>query len=213
MALTFYYGSGSPFAWKVWLALEHKGIPYDLKVLSFDKGDTRAPAFRAINPRGKVPAIVDAGVALWESTVILEYLDEAYPERPLLPQDPHARATVRRIAAEAENYLVPVINDLFAATLFRKGPEDAAALADLHQRLEEELPRFEAGLQGEYFSISLSLADYTLYPHVRLIRRVDERQPGQQWSRHIPSRLDAWMQRIEALPYYEKTIPPHWTSA
>jgi glutathione S-transferase len=201
MALTFYYGSGSPFAWKVWLALEHKAIPYDLKVLSFDKGETRAPAFRAINPRGKVPTIVDEGYALWESAVILEYLDEAYPERPLLPNDLQTRATVRRIAAEAEAYLGPLIGDLFRATLLRKGPEDANALADLPKRLDEELPRFEAMLSGEYFASDLSLADFTVYPHMRLIPRVDERQPGEHWSKHIPSRLADWMKRIEALPY------------
>jgi glutathione S-transferase len=210
MALTFYYGSGSPFAWKVWLALEHKAVPYDLKVLSFDKGDTRAPAFRAINPRGKVPTLVDDGYALWESAAILEYLDEAYPERPLLPKDLNDRATVRRIAAEAENYLGPLVADLFGATLFRTGPEDPEAFADLHQRLDEELPRFAAMLDGEYFGKELSLADFTVYPHLRLIPRVDERQPGQEWSKHIPSRLAAWMKRIEDLPYYEKTIPPHW---
>src|SRR5215813_10838125 len=100
MALTFYYGSGSPYAWKVWLALEHKAIPYELKVLSFDKGDTKAPAFRAVNPRGKVPTIVDDGFALWESGVIMEYLEEKYPQKPLLPKDAKARATVRRLATE-----------------------------------------------------------------------------------------------------------------
>jgi glutathione S-transferase len=212
MALTFYCGSGSPFAWRVWLALEHKAIPYDLKVLSFDKGETRAPAFRAINPRGKVPAIVDEGYALWESTAILEYLEEAFPERPLLPKDLQGRATVRRIAAEAENYLGPLIGDLFRATLFRKGPADADTMADLHKRLEEELPRFEAMLLGDYFASDLSLADFTVYPHMRLMIRVDERQPGEHWSKHIPTRLAAWMKRIEALPYFERTVPPHWQS-
>ncbi len=212
MALTFYYGSGSPFAWKVWLALEHKAIPYDLEILSFDKHETRTPAFRAINPRGKVPTIVDEGYALWESTVILEYLDEAYPERPLLPQDLRERATVRRIAAEAENYLGPLIGDLFRATLFREGPEDTDALADIHERLDEELPRLETMRVGEYFGSDLSLADFTVYPHMRLIPRVDERQPGESWSKHIPPGLNGWMSRIEALPYYERTIPPHWKS-
>ena len=210
MALTFYYGSGSPFAWKVWLALEHKAIPYELKVLSFDKGDTRAPAFRAINPRGKVPTIVDEGYALCESAVILEYLDEAYPERPLLPKDLQGRATVRRIAAEAESYLGPLIGELVHATLLRKGPEDANALAELPKRLDEELLRFEAMLSGEHFAADLSLADFTVFPHMRLIPRVDERQPGKNWSKHIPSRLADWMKRIEALPYYERTVPPHW---
>src|SRR6202795_3087408 len=55
MSLTFYYGSGSPFAWRVWLALEHKQIPYQLEVLSFDRGDTKTPAFLAIKPRGRGP--------------------------------------------------------------------------------------------------------------------------------------------------------------
>ena len=166
MALTFYYASGSAFAWKVWLALEHKAIPYDLKVLSFDKGETKAPSFRAINPRGKVPTIVDNGFALWESAVILEYLDEAYPERPLLPKEIRGRAMVRRISAEAENYLGPPIADLVRATLFRKGPEDADVFADIHKRLDEELPRFDAMLLGEYFARDLSLADFTVYPHL-----------------------------------------------
>ena len=66
MALTFYFGSGSPFAWKVWLALEHKGIAYTPKRLSFDADETRKPEFLAINPRGRVPTIVDDGFALYE---------------------------------------------------------------------------------------------------------------------------------------------------
>ena len=53
MALDFYYGSGSPYAWKVWLVLEHKSIPYEFKLLSFDKDETQSPAFLAVNPRGK----------------------------------------------------------------------------------------------------------------------------------------------------------------
>ena len=119
---------------------------------------------------------------------------------------------MRRIAAEAESYLGPLVADLFNATLFRTGPEDAEAFADLHQRLAEELPRFAANLEGDYFSKELSLADFTVYPHLRLVGRVDERQPGQHWSRHVPAPLAAWMKRIESLPFYEKTIPPHWKS-
>ena len=64
MALTFYYGSGSPYAWKVWLVLEHKNIPYEFRLLSFDKEETKAPSFLAVNPRGQVPTIVDDGFAL-----------------------------------------------------------------------------------------------------------------------------------------------------
>ena len=94
MSLTFYYGSGSPFAWRVWLALEHKQIAYELKVLSFDRGDTRAPEFLAINPRGRVPTIVHDGFKLWESLAILEYLEESFPQKPLLARDPRTRANL-----------------------------------------------------------------------------------------------------------------------
>ena len=212
MALTFYYGSGSPFAWKVWLALEHKSLPYELKVLSFDKGETRTPAYLGINPLGKVPTIVDQGFALWESTVIVEYLDEAYPQCPLLPKDLRERATVRRIAAEAESYLGPLTADLARATLFQTGPKEADDLEDIHKRLNQELPRFESMLSGEHFGSALSLADFTVYPHMRIIARVDERQPGESWSKHIPTKLAGWMERIETLSYYERTIPPHWKS-
>ena len=86
MAIVFYYGSGSPYAWNVQLALEHKALPYERRVLSFSAGDTRKPEFVAINPRHRVPTIVDDGFALYESNAIVEYLDEQYPGRgaPLL---------------------------------------------------------------------------------------------------------------------------------
>ena len=103
MALEFYYLSGSPFSWKVWLALEHKQIPYDLRVLSADAGDLKQPAFLAISPHGKVPAIADGGFTLYESSAIVEYLEDAYAGHghPLWPRDVRARAAARRIAAEA----------------------------------------------------------------------------------------------------------------
>jgi hypothetical protein len=53
--LTFYYGSGSPYAWRVWLALEIKGFAYEMKTLSFDAGEHKQPGFLALNPRGRVP--------------------------------------------------------------------------------------------------------------------------------------------------------------
>ena len=92
MALTFYYGSGSPYSWCVWLALEHKQIAYELKTMSFSAGDLRKPEYLAINPRQKVPAIVDAGFALYESVAIVEYLDEQYAGPKLFPGDVRQRA-------------------------------------------------------------------------------------------------------------------------
>jgi glutathione S-transferase len=211
MALTFYYGSGSPYAWKVWLALEHKGIPYDFRLVSFDRGDTKTPTFKAVNPRAKVPTIVDDGFALRESAVIVEYLEERYPQNPLLPKDAKMRATARRIALEADSYLSPAMTNLFGLTLYREGPADPAAIAEAHRVILEELSLLEAEIDGEYLAGMLSLADFTVFPHARMLKRIDERQPGNGIADdRLPPKLRAWMKRMEALPYYEKTMPPHW---
>src|SRR5205085_2494276 len=93
MALDFYHGHGSPFSWRVWLALEHLGVPYNLKILSFQYNDTTKPEFVAINPRHQVPTIVAEGFALWESTVILEYLHDRFGGgKRLYPGDLKRRA-------------------------------------------------------------------------------------------------------------------------
>ncbi|MGH6934102.1 MAG: glutathione S-transferase family protein [Dongiaceae bacterium] len=213
MALDFYYGSGSSFAWKVWLVLEQKQIPYDFKLLSFDKQETRAPAFLALNPRGRVPTIVHDGFALWESTAILEYLEERFPERPLLPKDVKARAMVRRLMCEADNYLAPALNELFNATLFApEEKQDAGRIAKAQDGMVAELARWDALLTGEYLAGGLSLADFAAFPHARLVQRIDQRQPRNGIGGRMPGRVAAWIKRIEAMPYYAKTTPPHWKS-
>ena len=106
MAPTLYYGSGSPYAWRAQLALEHKALPYELKLLSFSAGDTRKPEFLALNPRHQVPVLVDGDFTLYESNAIVEYIDEAYPGRgaPLFPGDAKTRAVIRRMILEVDNY-------------------------------------------------------------------------------------------------------------
>ena len=76
MAITFYYGSGSPFSWKVWQALEHKQLPYALNVLRLQQAEQKTPEYLTINPRGKVPTLIDDGFAVWDSAAIIEYLEE-----------------------------------------------------------------------------------------------------------------------------------------
>lgn len=212
MALTFYFGSGSPFAWKVWLVLEHKDIAYTAKRLSFDADETRKPDFLAINPRGRVPAIVDDGFALYESSAICEYLEEKYPQRPLLPQDAKARAIVRRMVAEADDSLYDLGSDLMSKVLYVAAAErDPKAIADAKAKLREELKYWQGYLTGDFFAGSLSLADFAIYPYMRTGVRVEERAPGLGLKREeLPGNLAAWMKRIEALPYFDRTTPPHW---
>ena len=210
MARTFYYGSGSPYAWKVWLTLEHKQLDYDFKLLSFDRGDTRAPEFLAINPRGKVPTLVDDGLALWESSAVVEYLEERYPERPLMPQSPAARWQVRRLSAEADSYFADASRKL-RPFVFGGEPGAPEAIAAAKQHMADELARFAGYLGGqEFLAGALSLADFALNGHLRLLARYDQRAPQLEIGALIPASLRAWLDRVGALPYHDKTIPPHW---
>ena len=78
----------SPFAARVRAALYYKGLPFTL--IAPPAAGLKCPEFLALNPMGKIPLLVlDDGSSLPESETILEYLEDAYPDRPLRPADPH----------------------------------------------------------------------------------------------------------------------------
>ncbi len=214
MAITFYAGSGSPWVWRVWLALEHKALPYDLRMLSFSAGDTRKPEFVALNPRHRVPTIVDDGFVLYESNAIVEYLDEAYPGRgaPLFPGGPRERAVVRRLVAEIDNYLDKATDPWFDQVFYKKPEErDAAALASATEAIRGELAMLGEGMRGDFLAGPLSAADYALYPIVAFFYRGKAvKMPDLDADGLLGPKLRAWKARVEALPYFAKTMPPHW---
>jgi glutathione S-transferase len=210
--LTFYYGSGSPYAWRVWLALEHKAIAYELKTISFSAGDLRKPEFLKINPRHKVPAITDGDLSLYESAAILEYLDEQYASgKKLIPGNTKQRAAVRRLVREADEYFAHAQERLVDQVLFTPQDKwDAGEIASARKALGMELEIFEGYLSGDYLAGELSAADITLYPLIALCLRMEKKKPVLDVRGAIGPKLGAWMKRIEALPYFDKTYPPHW---
>jgi glutathione S-transferase len=214
MPIVLYYGSGSPYAWKVQLALEHKALPYDRRVLSFAAGDTRKPEFVALNPRHRVPTIDDDGFVLYESNAIVEYLDEQYPGRgaPLFPGDVRTRALVRRLVSEVDNYFGEAL-DILTDQLFGKKPEerDPAIVAKGRAAVVEEIAMFTRSMRGPYLAGPLSAADFALYPLVAFVYRAQEaRMPELDADGMLTPELAAWKARIEALPYLASTRPPHW---
>ena len=96
MKLYTYYRSQASF--RVRIALNLKGVERDDFFLHLERGDQFAPDYRALNPQMVVPTLIDGDVRLFQSLAILEYLDEKYPEPPLLPTDIAARAWVRGLA-------------------------------------------------------------------------------------------------------------------
>jgi glutathione S-transferase len=214
MALDFYHGHGSPFSWRVHLALEHKKIPYTLKVLSFQNQDTKKPEFTAINPRGQVPTIVDDGHALWESTVIVEYLEERFASGDkLFPGDARERARIRRLAREAEEYVYKEGVGPITDEYFWKGdvPPDEKVVAQRRDKVAQELNSLASELRGDYFGGGVpSAADFTLYPYVAFCKRITFRKPESKLTEAVPPKIADWAKRIESQPYFDKTYPPHW---
>jgi glutathione S-transferase len=208
MALDFYYGSGSPFAWRAWLALEHKGIPYNFKLLSFDADDTEKPEFKKINPRQKVPAIVDDGFALYESSAIVEYLEDKKPGgAPLFSADIRERATQRRLIREVDDYFFAPLRNVFSAITEKKPATEIAAAVETAR---EELARWALLPADDYMTGALSAVDFTLYPFVALVERFGQRNPHAVPTDLLSLRLKEWASRMQKLPIVQKTLPPHW---
>lgn len=160
--------------------------------------------------------IEDGDFVLYESVAILEYLDEQYPQAGhgrLFPQDIRHRAIVRRLIQETE-YLAPALGQLGGELFFKPESEwDLETIAKGREALALELARFQRELRGEYLVYTLSASDLTLYPWLALALRMERKKPDLAIRPLIGANLSDWMRRIERLPYFEKTIPPHWKIA
>jgi glutathione S-transferase len=157
----------SPFAARVRAALYYKALP--VEVISPPAAGLKCPEFLELNPMGKIPLLVlDDGSSLPESETILEYLEDAYPERPLRPVAPARRAFMRTAIRVTENYVTPPTVRLFPH--LNPAARDVAVVAD-------EVARLRTGLKylGHYVGEgpyvvdrTLSLADCCVLPTLHL---------------------------------------------
>jgi glutathione S-transferase len=101
----------SSWSFRPWIAMKLAGIAFDEQVISLDAKDFKAQVTK-VSGTGKVQALADGGVHVWESLAILEYLAETFPQARLWPADPQARAQARAIAAEMHAGFVPLRREL-----------------------------------------------------------------------------------------------------
>jgi glutathione S-transferase len=206
--IKFYYGSGSPYAWRVQLVLEEKDIPYEPVLLSFSQGDHKKPEHLARHPHGKVPAITDDGVTVYESTPIVEYLEEKHPEKPLLPRDPAARARVRMEEFEAALYFGDAFREVGQRVFFTPPEQrDNAAIESARAKVRSLLHALESRVKGRgpfLLGETLTRADLAWLPFVEIAAR-----GGVELDDATPT-LRAWRDRMRQRPSYERSYPPHW---
>jgi glutathione S-transferase len=130
--LYLYHGSTSVCAAKARIALAEKNLAWEGEVLDLQRGDQHRPEYRKLNPNGVVPTLVHDGKVVIESTLIIEYLDEAFPSSTLMPSDPYQRAQARLWMKKIDDYLHAACSAVTFAIAFRrillkKTPEELEA--------------------------------------------------------------------------------------
>jgi glutathione S-transferase len=218
MALELYWGSGSPYSWRALLALEYKQLQYVSHRVDFAKQEHKSPQMLQMNPRGRVPVLKDGDYVCFESLAILHYLDRKYPEWPLFGASSEEGGTVMRVICEYQAYAEEHIMKIIYAILFQgiEARMDEVARSMLivasEARTIENRLSTSAWLVGESFSA----ADIVIFPSIQLLLRTLERREAQELrARLLPLEANypaiaAWIRRVEALPGYDRTYPPHW---
>jgi maleylacetoacetate isomerase len=173
MKLYTYFRSSAAF--RVRIALNLKGLPYEAVRVDLRAGESQQskPAYLAVNPQGLVPALEDDGTTMSQSLALLEYLDEAYPEPPLLPRAPVERAQVRAMALAIACDIHP-LNNLRVLNYLRSplGASEEAVngwyrnwIAVGFRGLEEQARR-QSGDGRHMFGTSVTMADICLIPQM-----------------------------------------------
>jgi len=205
--MKLYSGPLSLFSRKVEIALHEKGIPYEREFVAFtqEKGyQPKHPAVLAANPKGQVPVLVDGDLSLFDSTLIFEYLEEAYPSPPLMPAGAAARALCRMMELRADEVVFPHARTFFYRTdpphpdaAQRRANEEAGARAEA--ALRDHFAALDRIVNDQDFLCgALSYADIAMFMTIIWTQRL--KGPTLQDYRA----LAAWFERLQARPPFGK---------
>ncbi|HZI83699.1 MAG TPA: maleylacetoacetate isomerase [Casimicrobiaceae bacterium] len=205
MKLYGYFRSSA--AYRVRIALGIKGLPYEYAAVHLRKGEQSAEPYRALNPAELVPALVDDRGAFTQSLAIIEYLDERYPEPPLLPRTIEERARVRAIALSIACDIHPLDNlRVLRYLVGTLGASEATKDAWYRHWIDAGLTALEAQLSrdpatGEFcHGAAPTLADCCLVPQLANARRASI--PLDSYPTLV--RIEA---RCNALPAFAGAVP------
>lgn len=187
----------SPYAQKVKIALAEKGVPFTLRTPDAI-GSGAAPAdFRAASPRGEVPVLFVDGQSLFDSTIILEFIEDRFPTPALLPADPLARARARMIEEVCDTHYEAINWGLSEIVYFRRAEGELAEA--MLETASAQIGRLNAWLEtrlGEadwFGGETFGWADLSAVPFV-------QGAAGFGFAPTAGSRLDAWLTRTRARP-------------
>jgi glutathione S-transferase len=204
--MELYSGPLSLFSGKVRIVLDEKRIPYELISVPFSRAtsyEPKHPMVVRLNPKQQVPVLVDGDLAVYDSTLINEYLEDRYPEPPLLPREPQAKARCRQLEAAADEVLFPhvmtLIYEVFYEPVGRARDEERIAAA--RRAIAEHYAGLERTIgEGTYLCGDFTVADVGYFLTVTFASNL-----GAPLTDAEP-RLKAWYDRVLARPSVQREV-------
>lgn len=202
--MKLYSGPLSLFTAKVRIALDEKGIDYEIVSVPFGRAQGYSPKHPdvvALNPKAQVPVLVDGPLSLYDSTIILEYLEETHPSPPLYPREPAAKARVRQLEAAADEILFPHVFELIQEVFYKPSGRDEGRIARARAAIAQHYAGLEARLcEQPFLAGDFGVADIGYFMTVTFATNLgaglDETTP----------RLQAWYARVMARPSVTKEV-------
>jgi len=210
--MKLYSGPLSLFTAKVRIALREKGLEAEIVDVPFGRQGyhPKHPEVVRLNPKAQVPVLVDGDLALYDSTVILEYLEDRHPEPALHPRDPAGRARCRQLELFADEVLFASVWPLIEEVFYKPdgAGRDAARVTASGAQLQEHYGRLERMLgEGAYFCGDFTVADVGLFLCCMFAASL-----GVPVGDGTP-RLQAWLARTGARPAVAKEAEAMMASA
>lgn len=200
--LTLFEHPLSPYAQKNKIALREKNIAFKLATPDAIGSGEAGGEFLKANPRGEVPALIDDGFAIFDSTIILEYLEDKWPTPALLPRSPTDRARVRMIEDVMDTHFEAINWGLGEIAYFRraKGAEAEAIFAKAAKQTQGFFTWLEEQLgEADWFNgNTFGWGDLSVIPYVNGSASFGNTPP-------VGSKLEAWAKRTNARPAVAQT--------
>lgn len=186
-----------PYGQKVRIVLAEKSLTYDLIQVDLSQNEHRKPDFLRLNPFGRVPVLVDEDTIVYDSTVINEYLEDEYPEPPVLPPvgSSAMRSRARLLEDLADTSFTPQVGQLIAEFAKAEAERDQNRVGRLRQSIERTLDYLNHELQGQQFLAGeFSVADIGFAPRILVLKDLGI-EVGQNRV-HV----DGWFRRLIERP-------------
>ena len=200
--LTLYEHPLSPYAQKNKIALREKGLEFELATPDAIGSGASGGDFLQANPRGEVPALIDDGFAIFDSTIILEYLEDKWPNPPLLPKSASDRARVRMLEDVMDTHFEAINWGLGEVAYFKraKGAEAEAIFAKAADQTQGYFAWLESQLgDADWFNgTHFGWGDLAVIPYINGSASFGNTPPA-------GSKLEAWAARTNARDAVAKT--------